>query len=556
MRPDLPLDRIGLWDHQREAVDLCDRYFAGHSARAGLVHHPTGTGKTGIIATISTRRARSSPVLVVCPSEALVGQLSREIAKDFWQRISASLDWAPEYVLTLLPSKVDDILADLHDKQGRKVTLGTIQALQQIHAARPSDYQRLVGQFGTVIFDEGHREPAQSWAEAARGLSAPTILMSATPFRNDLKLFDVDLNYIHFLSFSESVEKHIIRDVQIEEEDLSVDSTEFARRCIKVRNDLVSSGRFASTSKMIVRAASEHSVEALFEAFRTQLQTSNDGVLAIHDRFNADGRPGALKLPDVPDDLKSRPEKFLIHQFKLMEGIDEPSCVMLAVFDPFSNERQLVQQIGRITRNSQGIGRACPDAFVLARTGDGVKKMFDRFKTFDQVCIDAGGKPPVRNDTAIVAKILEAMPQADYIAGKFRSRTELDDDKIDEDLRFPMSAIVFSVAADFDLDDFQKYVSRLLYDEDRQEFKVGVLERGQCRFHVSTAIRQSPFLEETLFQSTTLEVTIYSLHNRRLYFFDSSGLWPDEAKKIVDRLGPGSLRIFFARDFNYYFAQR
>ena len=64
----------------------------------------------------------------------------------------------------------------------------TIQALQQIHDDE-AEYAKLAGLFGTVLFDEGHREPAPQWARAARGLGARTILFSATPYRNDLKVF-------------------------------------------------------------------------------------------------------------------------------------------------------------------------------------------------------------------------------------------------------------------------------------------------------------------------------------------------------------------------------
>lgn len=60
---------------------------------------------------------------------------------------------------------------------------------------------QLHGRVGTILFDEGHREPAPSWARVVRGFCVPTVLFSATPFRGDLKIFDVDDDHIHFLSF-------------------------------------------------------------------------------------------------------------------------------------------------------------------------------------------------------------------------------------------------------------------------------------------------------------------------------------------------------------------
>jgi Type III restriction enzyme, res subunit len=306
----LSLDGIRLWKHQRDAIKTCEKYLRSRSEGAALVHHPTGTGKTGIIATIATRSSFSKPALVICPSEALLGQLNRDIATDFWKRISAPARWAPEHVPVLLPSRVDALIAQLDRQKARIIVVSTVQALQQIHSLQYSDYNRLTGRFSVVIFDEGHREPAPSWAAAARGLLARTILMSATPFRNDLKLFDVDLNHVDFLSFEDAVRKHIIRDVEISEEPLSCNPGEFAGRCIAVRDQLVRSERFQLLSKMIVRAASEHTVQSLYDAFCARLSSRNDGVIAIHDRFEDEGHPGAQKLSEVPSDLRARTERF------------------------------------------------------------------------------------------------------------------------------------------------------------------------------------------------------------------------------------------------------
>ena len=46
------LDRITrIWPHQRAAVEACNHYFKSAGARSALVQMPTGTGKTGVMAT-------------------------------------------------------------------------------------------------------------------------------------------------------------------------------------------------------------------------------------------------------------------------------------------------------------------------------------------------------------------------------------------------------------------------------------------------------------------------------------------------------------------------
>ncbi|MGO9684975.1 MAG: DEAD/DEAH box helicase family protein, partial [Beijerinckiaceae bacterium] len=48
---------LDLWPHQFDAVRIADAYFSDQSSRACLIHMPTGTGKTGIMAVLSTRRS-------------------------------------------------------------------------------------------------------------------------------------------------------------------------------------------------------------------------------------------------------------------------------------------------------------------------------------------------------------------------------------------------------------------------------------------------------------------------------------------------------------------
>jgi superfamily II DNA or RNA helicase len=201
--PALNVNSLNLWPHQRAGVEACNRYFASGVPRSALVQMPTGTGKTGVMATVSVTRATMQPVLVVCPSVALVQQLIDDFRDLFWKKIGADAAWRPEKTLHLLPSLLEDTIRAMDDagEDDRVVIFSTIQALQQVHSG--PHYRELAGRFGTVLFDEGHREPATLWARAVRELGAPTVLFSATPFRNDLKIFDVDPDHVHFLSFEQ-----------------------------------------------------------------------------------------------------------------------------------------------------------------------------------------------------------------------------------------------------------------------------------------------------------------------------------------------------------------
>nr|WP_319382365.1 DEAD/DEAH box helicase family protein [uncultured Roseibium sp.] len=80
---------LALWPHQHAALDTVDAYLESASARACLVNMPTGTGKTGGMATLARQRAQDRAVLVVCPSKVLVQQLTVEIRGRFWDKIGA-----------------------------------------------------------------------------------------------------------------------------------------------------------------------------------------------------------------------------------------------------------------------------------------------------------------------------------------------------------------------------------------------------------------------------------------------------------------------------------
>ena len=80
----------GLWEHQRQAVATARRYLAAPEVgdASALITMPTGTGKTGVIATIATALPEvTGHRLVLTPWNALVVQLIDDLRERFWQRI-------------------------------------------------------------------------------------------------------------------------------------------------------------------------------------------------------------------------------------------------------------------------------------------------------------------------------------------------------------------------------------------------------------------------------------------------------------------------------------
>jgi hypothetical protein len=58
--------------------------------------------------------------------------------------------------------------------------------------------------------------------------------------------------------------------------------------------------------------------------------------------------------------------RFWLRQSKLIEGVDDPNFVAMALYDLMGNARQVIQQIGRMIRWKQRADKAQQSGFVLA----------------------------------------------------------------------------------------------------------------------------------------------------------------------------------------------
>lgn len=80
--------KINLWGHQKDAINKAKSYLNSASKESFLLKLPTGSGKTGIIATITRILKEDANVLIVVPSIALKNQIEIEIKDRFWKKIS------------------------------------------------------------------------------------------------------------------------------------------------------------------------------------------------------------------------------------------------------------------------------------------------------------------------------------------------------------------------------------------------------------------------------------------------------------------------------------
>jgi len=276
------------------------------------------------------------------------------------------------YVEQFLTSNVHKIVEHLDgDKADRAILVGTHQALGDVRKTaldpdKPDSgdchtlLTRIREAFDLVIVDEGHYEPAVSWSRGVREFNLPTLLLSATPYRNDYKSFRVRGRYLFNFPYQQAVAGQIIRpaDTLVPEDDSERERgpavTQFVGILHRELPDLLRQAerwfRDGTAPKVMVRGDDLDTLNLLQTEINRVFETQ---AVVIHDR--------AKKTPENRDRFTSvasaqraRPDAaFWIHQNKLMEGIDDPAFVAVAIFDLMGNARQLIQQIGCATRHSK-----------------------------------------------------------------------------------------------------------------------------------------------------------------------------------------------------------
>jgi hypothetical protein len=527
------LEEVSLWGHQRSAIEMVLRYLrafkTGRTQGAALVHMPTGSGKSGVIAALARCIPQIGGVLLLSPRRALCDQLYRDVSGRLFAHLARK------------PSRIAKSVVRLGNVQNGadKVFIATIQKLDSMRRRRPEEYTRLSRAITLLMFDEGHYEPAPVWRDAVRGIERPRVIFTATPYRNDFKLFDVDFAHVSSYSFGEAVRDRFVRTVEIVQATPTRSISQFVDDIIRFY-DGHSRGR-ARTGKdaprMIIRCESPNSIRQICSA----LVRAGRTCIGIHERFS-DQSLNNVERRSVPD-----PETceaiFWVHQFKLLEGIDDPRFELLAVYDELRSVRTLVQQVGRIIRNPSRTRGAV--AHVLDHSEGRQASLWQNYLGYDALVRSQGIDVLEKGQAALLDAVRAAQPAVVYVGGRFRTPT--DPDRVDpkRDLQLPLTVNVLRREADFELDDAVAACRRGHTEADRivrsqvVEDGVGVL--------VYVAMRNSPFLRDGAFLEHRLGVTVVRQLESYVCYLDSGGVVPPAGVGIGKPVSVKGLRKLFQR---------
>jgi hypothetical protein len=525
----------GRWKPQYDAVNFAASYLDGDRKlheKAALIRMPTGTGKTGIVAILANYQLAGRSCLLVGPSTYMTGQARRVLNSEFWETVHKR-PRQPVPAVVFLPS---DLRQHLQQQAEPTVFICTQKALADVYGEQ-TDYKALKARIGAVFVDEGHREPALTWAKAVRTLEKPTILFSATPYRNDLRMFRIGRgdDYRFTLRYQEALGQDLVRRVEFRRPTRSFIEVDRGYGVPRRKADIFATELLSfyrrvlirrkpvgvASPSVIVRCDTGSSIDDVQAALRRAISAEAkpicgpEMVIAIHETFTNQQSKHKFTHPPKPGDAGSN-AVFWIHQFKMVEGIDNPEFCCVAFYEKFGNERSLVQQVGRITRNPNGSPGQV--AFVFSDGCDGIEEEWKGYVKFENTGQDIIGAED------IVHAIREAQPRWFYAAGKYRQGIEFDSDDYWTDIRVPASAQIYNRPNGYTMDNLAKLADKInerIEERDVAPVRTIAKDLGNSRASVTSffwEVLQTEHFEVRGFFDVRLLVSHLYMNQRHIFY--------------------------------------
>lgn len=471
---------------QSDCIGRIEGYLGNpYDGKSFLACLPTGAGKTGVIATICQKSDRNR-ILVICTRRAVSAQLRAEIGGQFFRRIGVDVERLRKV----------RILRSSWEKDGIYVT-----TFQKLSVLAGDQLDEIAKGFDLVVVDEGHSEPAPVWSRISRKFNKHRIIITATPYRNDLFQFDIhpEENYVY--TFKSAARDDVLK------------APNFELVLPDVVMDRIGECLAATPGARCIVKCKTYSdvVEFLDRSQRAGFRT-----VAIHEQFAGKDVPGSFAK--VPRKFKDADWQVAIHQHMLDEGIDIPYAKVLVLTYVVSSGRELVQAVGRVVR-------VCGDMspIILDCSPGANERMWQNYLEFDNYISDESAwQRFIRSlDVASILKTyLESFPEIGYYGNSFKGRFDISTFDPLKFLRIPLASFCFmGVSEIFSIESMCDTIYWRLH-------KSGELVKhfeNQAGFDVIISIRfdESRYLSGSLFFQPTLEVLLFAKVGDLLAVFDS-----------------------------------
>lgn len=503
------LNILNIWDHQKEAVIQILNYINTFIDKSFLVKMPTGTGKTGVFASLTRIALPEYNYIIITPSTALKFQIIEELKLKFWGKIGYDLSkLEDQFIESLIPSNFKTVLQNIGNKKFIIVT--TIQALQAIASddLLLKEYLNFQTRVDCIIFDEGHKEPAYTWGETVRAFRKPTILFSATPYRNDYKVFNIDKEKFYSIEHEFCTSQNFLRSIEI----LKVTAnpynagtylTNLLSSLKKIEPEISSQGIL--NPKVIIRCENADDIEKIVNG----LLKLKRRVIGIHENFkNLVGFSSK-----VPTSAEQNNYEFFVHQFKLIEGIDNPDFCIVSIFSDFKSTRLLIQQIGRVLRNPQRLQNQ--KAYLFCRNKKKIIEEWNKYLAYDKL-LDGRQKLFDISDILKVNKDVSTL----YFQGTFRELININNIDLKDSILFQKKVNVYLQDGTI----LFKDLSQTLIDEwnsrDYHILKTQFFSPDTVLI-IYIKYENSPLVKSGVFIEQTLALTFLKFIHNHIYYYDS-----------------------------------
>jgi superfamily II DNA or RNA helicase len=301
----------------------------------GVIVAPPGAGKT--IIGLKIIADKQQPALIVVHRKQLMDQ---------WiERIEAFLG---------IPKQEIGKIGQGKSKIGSQITVASIQTLTKIFGKEENS--AIKTSFGTILIDECHHIPAESYRNTLRQMTSYYIYgLTATPFRkyNDGKLIFIHLGKIIAEITTQQAGKHKSATVIIRNTELDVP--------FNSKTD-----RFETLSKILVHDSSRNKL--ILADITAELNIGKKVVILTERKEHIDSLQQFLKQSFEVITLSGEdPESIRSAKWKLLnggnyqvlittgqffgEGTDLQNATCLFLIYPFSFEGKLIQYMGRVQRS-------------------------------------------------------------------------------------------------------------------------------------------------------------------------------------------------------------
>ena len=301
----------------------------------GIIVAPPGSGKT--VLSLAIIKDKQQPALILVHR--------KQLADQWMERIESFLG---------IPKKDIGRIGQGKNRKGKQITVAIIPSMEK--AFESEEYLELINAFGTVIIDECHHVPAETYQRVIGKLNSYYMYgLTATPFRkyNDGKLIFIHLGEVIHEVKAPDIQNQTNTQIIIRDTDLFVP--------FNTKTD-----KFETLFKILIHDSARN--QLILNDVISRLNSGKKAVIITERKEHITSLQQYLKqnydtiaLSGEDSDMSKKSKWTAINKgdFQVLittgqyfgEGTDVQNIECLFLVYPFAFEGKLIQYIGRVQRS-------------------------------------------------------------------------------------------------------------------------------------------------------------------------------------------------------------